>query len=285
MSRPRVWFITGASSGFGRLLAELILSKGEIAVATARRPSALDDLKAKHPSDHLLVVKLDVDQPQEIITAFAEVKKAFGRIDVVVNNAAWATFGEVEGAQDKDVRAMFETNFWGAANVSREAVRFFRDANAPGAGGLLLQISSVTGIVGVPAGGYYAATKFAFEGLTEALASELDPAWNIKITIVEPGSFQTEGPGKIFWAPEHPAYAANPKLPATQMRKDWDAFSPPGDAKKAAAAFYEIAALPESPLHVPLGKDSVTWMKQKATSLLAAAEKYEYLSEDLELSK
>ncbi|KAI0642854.1 NAD-P-binding protein [Trametes meyenii] len=284
MSLPRVWFITGASTGFGRILTELILSKGEIAIATARRPSALDDLKAKHPSNRLLVVKLDVSQPQEIIAAFAEAKKAFGRIDVVVNNAAWATFGEVEGAQDADVRAMFETNFWGAANVSREAVRFFRDVNAPGAGGRLLQISSVTGVVGVPAGGYYSATKFALEGLTEALASELDPAWNIKITIIEPGSFHTEGPGKIFWAPEHPAYA-NPKLPATQMRKGWDVFSPPGDAKKGVEAFYEIAALPEVPLHLPLGKDSVAATKQKASSLLAAAEKYEYFSENLELSK
>ena len=128
-------------------------------VATARRPSILDELVSQYPSDRLLVLKLDVSQPQEIVDAFAQTKATFGRLDVVVNNAAWAAMGEVEAAQDEVVRSMFETNFWGAANVTREAVKFFREVNPPAVGGRLLQISSITGLIGGPGLAYYAASK------------------------------------------------------------------------------------------------------------------------------
>ena len=120
----------------------------------------LSDLTAKYPADRLLTLKLDVSKPQEIVDAFAAAKDKFGRIDVVANNAGYATLGEAEGADDEVVRAMFETNFWGAANVSREAVKFFREVNPAGVGGRLLQFSSAVGIQGMAAGAYYAASKF-----------------------------------------------------------------------------------------------------------------------------
>ena len=152
--------VTGASTGFGRILTELVLERGDKAIATLRRPEVLSDLTAKYPSDRLLTVKLDVTKPQEIIDAFAAAKAKFGRIDVVANNAGYGTLGEAEGAEDDVVRAMFETNFWGAANVSREAVRFFREVNPAGVGGRLLQFSSTAGILGMPAASYYSASKF-----------------------------------------------------------------------------------------------------------------------------
>ncbi|OJT12140.1 hypothetical protein TRAPUB_11317 [Trametes pubescens] len=283
MSSPRIWFITGSSTGFGRQLTELILQKGENVVATARRPSALDDLKATYPASRLLVVKLDVNNKEEIAAAFGQAQEAFGRLDVVVNNAAWGALGEVEASRDEDVRAMFETNVWGAANVTREAVRFFRDVNTP-VGGRLLQISSMAGFASMPSWGFYSASKHAFEALTEGLVSEIDPAWNIKITIIEPGGFRTEGKEKVVFAPEHPAYS-NPNLPVTQMRKHWDSFSPKGDAQKGVDAFYKIASLENPPLRVPLGKDSIAMLRKKIASLTADVDNYEYLSEDLEVDE
>lgn len=177
MSSPKIWFsesshsvssqydaylaiaVTGASSGFGRLLAEIILEKGEIVIATARRPSALDALTSQYPAGRLLVLTLDVNKPEEIVDAFARARAAFGRIDVVVNNAAYGVLGEVEAVREEDARAMFETNFWGAMHVTREAVKFFREVNGPAVGGRLLQVSSITGIMGGPGLGFYSATK------------------------------------------------------------------------------------------------------------------------------
>lgn len=182
-------------------MAELVLKKGDIVVATARKPEALDDLKAKYPATQLITIKLDVDKAQEITEAFAKAKAAFGRIDVVFNNAGWSMMGETEGVPEDVARKLFETNFWGASNVSREAVRFFREENKP-SGGLLLNNSSLMGITAIPGMGYYSATKqsmlttvkirekrsdidiisIALEGITQALALELDPSWNIKVS-------------------------------------------------------------------------------------------------------
>lgn len=152
------YVVTGTSTGVGRNMAELLLQKGEIVVATARKPEVLDDLKAKYPASQLLVLHLDVDKPQEIKRTFVEAKNAFGRIDVVFNNAGWSMLGELEVTPEEEARKMFDTNFWAAANVSREAVGFFREENKP-SGGLLINNTSKGGIVAVPGLGYYAASK------------------------------------------------------------------------------------------------------------------------------
>ncbi|RDX48769.1 NAD-P-binding protein [Lentinus brumalis] len=253
MYTDRVWFITGASTGFGRHLAELVLQKGEKVVATARRPSVLDALVSQYPVDRLLVLKVDVNIKQEILDAFAATKDKFGRLDVVANNAAYNVLGELESVPEEVGRALFETNFWGAVTVSREAVRFFRELNPPGVGGRLLQISSISGLVGGAGLAYYSASKHALEGLSESLAAELDPAWNIKVTLVEPASFATEGISKTVWAPAHPAYS-NPDLPATRMRNGWDTYDPSGDVKKAVEAIYNASSLSDPPLRLVLGE-------------------------------
>lgn len=140
-------------------MTELVLKKGDIAVATLRNPNVLADLVAKHSSEKLLVLKLDVTKPQEIIDAFAEAERKFGHIDVVLNNAGQGVLGEIESVPEDIARKIFDVNFWGATNVSKEAVRFFRDVNKP-AGGRLLQVSSLSGIEGQPALGIYVASKF-----------------------------------------------------------------------------------------------------------------------------
>ena len=139
-------------------MAELLLQKGEILVATARKPEVLDDLKAKYPADQFIAVKLDADKVQDIKDAFATAKKTFGRVDVVFNNAGWAPVGETEAHPEEEARKLFDTNFWGAAGVSMEAVRVFREENRPN-GGRLIVNSAGAGIIGYPLIGWYCASK------------------------------------------------------------------------------------------------------------------------------
>jgi len=175
MDSRKVWFITGSSTGFGRAMAENVLEKGERVVATLRKPPALEDLRLKYPQSDLLILELDVTKEQEVVDAFNNAKQAFGRIDVVFDNAGFGLQAEVEAAPYDLARAMFETNFWGSTTVSREAVKFFREVNGREIGGKLLVHSLLAGITGTPACGYYSASKFALEGITETLAKELDP--------------------------------------------------------------------------------------------------------------
>ncbi|KAM5536905.1 hypothetical protein V8D89_009452 [Ganoderma adspersum] len=279
-----VWLITGASTGFGRELTKVVLEHGDTAVATARRPEVLADLVATYPADRLLTLKLDVTKQADIAAAFAAAHAKFGRVDVVANNAGYSTIGEVEAVSDETARAIFETNFWGAANVAREAVRVFRELNPEGAGGRLLNFSSVSGIQGMAGFAHYCATKFALEGFSEALAGELDPAWNIKVTIVEPGVFATNA-FSASWAPPHPAYS-NPALPTSTLRSAWDSYVPTvsGDPRKAMETVYRLAALEQPPLHFPLGKDAVGITRTKTSAVLADTDKYESWSEGLDKS-
>ena len=150
--------VTGSSTGFGRATTEYVLEKGEIVVATLRTPAALADLQQKYTKERLLVLPLDVTKPSEITAAFEAATAQFGRIDVVLNNAGFAVQGEVEDTPDDVARKLFEVNFWGAANVTREAVRVFREVNQP-RGGRLLQMSSITGVKSPPTMGFYGATK------------------------------------------------------------------------------------------------------------------------------
>ena len=176
-----------------------MLEHGERLVATLRKPEALDDLRARYLEDQLLIVKLDVTDPAQIKDAFRQATDAFGRVDVVFNNAGSNILAEAEGTTDEAARSLFEANFWGTANVSKEAVRVFREVNKP-VGGRILNSGSHNGTVAMPTVSYYSASKFgeqflcssrwwridacaALEGFSASLAQELDPAWNIKVSI------------------------------------------------------------------------------------------------------
>jgi len=282
MSSQKVWLITGASSGFGRSVTERVLSQGDIAVATLRKPEVLADLVAKYSKETLLVLPLDVSKPQQILEAFAKTREVFGRLDVVFNNAGYGVLGEIEGTPDDAARAMFEVDFWGAANVSKEAVKFFREVNSP-RGGTLLNVGSMAGIEGSPAIGYYSAAKFALEGFTAALAKEVDPAWNIKISILEPGGFATRGSSKssLIRTPVHPAYdndSLRSKMTRNFLENDAKL---PGDPDKAAKLIYKISQLPELPLNFPIGKDAIQVVRQRVAVITASTDDYESWSEDL----
>ena len=149
--------VTGASSGFGKALTEVVLREGDIVVATLRKPSILAPLIKQYPPTQLLVLTLDVTCPSDITTAFTRTQEVFGRLDVVFNNAGFGILSEVEGTPDPDARALFEVNFWGAVSVSRAAVKFFREVNPPGMGGVILQNSSILGFFGRPGFAFYSA--------------------------------------------------------------------------------------------------------------------------------
>ncbi|EIN11445.1 NAD(P)-binding protein [Punctularia strigosozonata HHB-11173 SS5] len=285
-SQPRVWFITGASAGFGLAVTKHVLEAGDIAVATLRKPSDISELASKYPSSRLLVLPLDVTKPEQVSAAFARTREAFGRIDVVYNNAGVWMRAEVEGTTEEEARRQFEINYWGALRVSIEAVKFFREVNPKGLGGRLLQVSSVVGVNPWPLTGPYATTKFALEGITDALRKELDPAWNIKVTIIEPGMFGTrllvDGTGEP--KPIHPAYNTSTS-PTKALRDMIAANSPllgsPQDVTKGAREIYRLAGLESPPERLPLGKDSVAAIRDKLESQLKELAAYESWSSDL----
>ncbi|KAF8993002.1 NAD(P)-binding protein [Cyathus striatus] len=260
MSIPKVWFITGASSGLGLSVLNHVLSKGDIAVATLRKPDVLADLATQYKNTQLVL-------PDEIKAAFAFAHKKFGRIDVVYSNAGYATLGEVEGTDDKDARNMFEANFWGSANVLREAIRFFREVNKP-AGGRFLQASSIAGVSGMGALGYYSASKFAIEGLVEGISKEIHSSWNIKINLLQLGSFRTKAIREsMVIAPIHPAYVGGNSIPVREYFAGPQILQDISDSDKAAREIYNIANDNDTSLHVPLGLDALGIVSGKAAQI------------------
>ncbi|TFK33037.1 NAD-P-binding protein [Crucibulum laeve] len=276
MSSPQVWFVTGSSSGFGRSMVEAALKKGHLVAATLRKPEVLEDLAAEYSAAQLLILKLDVTKEDEIAAAFAKVKEVFGRVDIVFNNAGIALIGEIEATTQEVARDSFEVLFWGATNVTRTALEYMRD-NKP-VGGRILQVSSFYGVYGESGTGYYSAAKFALEGFTESLVKEMDPEWNIKVTIIEPGPFLTGIKGNACITPAHPAY---PPLPNGQTRLDPLKIALNGNKDKAVEVFLKIATAPDPPLRLPIHKHAIAFVRKKAASLLADADKSEVWSEDI----
>ncbi|KAJ6579889.1 NAD(P)-binding protein [Mycena sp. CBHHK59/15] len=281
---PRVWLITGASSGFGRAITELVLQveEGDIAVATLRNPSDLDDLPPN--PDRLLVVKCDVTKPADILSAFACAVERFGRVDIVFNNAGCSIVGEIEATPEEAARALFDVNFWGAAAVSKEAIRMFRDVNPPEVGGRLLSISSGLGFGGRPILGIYSASKHALEGFTEALRLEMNPAWNIKISIIAPGAFKTRAHTTgsiIFPAPE--VYSGD-GLPSKAVR-EWfkDGSGIHGDPILAAKAILKFSKLDSPPVRWAMGRDSIGGARAKIEHVTEETKDFESRSENLEI--
>jgi NAD(P)-dependent dehydrogenase (short-subunit alcohol dehydrogenase family) len=185
MSR-KVWFITGASRGFGRVWAEAALNRGDKVVATARKLTGVSDLAERY-GEAVLPLALDVTNPDQVRSAVAQAHVHFGQLDIVINNAGYALVGAVEEASDADIRAEFETNFFGALSVIRAVLPVLRQQGS----GHILGVSSVAGIYASPIIGFYHASKWAFEALHESLAQEVR-GLGIKVTLLEPGAYATD---------------------------------------------------------------------------------------------
>ena len=261
-----VWFITGCSTGFGRELARYALDRNYRVVVTARKPAEIADLAVGHEA-HALLLPLDVTRPDQIAASVAAAEARFGRIDVLVNNAGIGYFGAIEESDDPEVRRMFEINFWGLANMTRAVLPGMRARRA----GHIVNISSMGGVRGAPAVGYYNATKFALEGFSEALAQETAPL-GIKVLIVEPSGFRTDWAGRSANETPHPIADYDATAGARQRMIRGYNGKQPGDPARAAAAIVKAVEAPDAPLRLMLGK----------AALAAGRGKVEALSRDFE---
>lgn len=256
-----VWFITGASSGLGKALAEAVLAKGWRAVLTARRPEALADLVAGH-GDNALALTLDVTDADAVDRAVAAAEARFGRIDVAVNNAGYGYLAAIEEGEDTAIRAQFETNVFGLIGVTKRLLPCMRARRS----GHIVNVSSLGGLVAFAATGYYHATKFAVEALSESLAQEVAPL-GIKVTIVEPGAFRTDWAGRSMV--ESPVTIADYEETAGKRRALTRAVSghQPGDPARAALAIIAAVEAPEPPLRLLLGAPALRIARQRLEAL------------------
>jgi NAD(P)-dependent dehydrogenase (short-subunit alcohol dehydrogenase family) len=265
-----VWFITGCSTGFGRELADLVLEKGWRAVVTARDVAAVKDLEAKG-GDRALAVALDVNDAAQVKAAVAAAVARFGRIDVLVNNAGYGYLAAVEEGEEDEIRAMFDTNVFGLAAVTRAVLPTLRAQGS----GAVVNITSIGGLVAFPGSGYYAATKFAVEALSEALLQEVKPL-GIDVLAVEPGPFRTDWAGRSLKTPKVAIDAYKDTAIARRNMTQGYSGKQPGDPRRAGEAIIAALSLPEPPLRLPLGAFAVNTARdsyeQKLKAFAAVAE-------------
>jgi len=188
--RGKVWFITGASTGFGRLLAEYLCEIGATVVATARNVDKLSDLTTRY-AGNVIVLQLDVTKAESIKGAVKDALAHVGHIDVLVNNAGYGVTGAIEEVSEDEYMPMFETNVFGLIQLTQALLPQFRERRS----GNIVNLSSIGGLIGMPGWGFYNATKFAVEGFSQALAAELEPL-GVHVTVVEPGAFRTDFLGR-----------------------------------------------------------------------------------------
>jgi NAD(P)-dependent dehydrogenase (short-subunit alcohol dehydrogenase family) len=259
MTKNKVWFITGTSTGFGRSIAEEVLARGERVIATARDPKALAELVAIAP-DRVHAIQLDVTKPDQVATAVSAAIRAFGAIDVLVNNAGFSIVGAVEETSDDELRLVMETMFFGPVALIRALLPHFRERRT----GTVVNITSVGGVVTMPGFGPYCAVKHALEAMSEALAGEVAP-FGVRVLIVEPGAFRTSLFGGGFHTmPEMPAYTG---IAPTRSYVTDQAGKQAGDPAKAAAAIVDQVAAGAPSLRLPLGADAVAGIRAKLASV------------------
>ena len=267
MSSSKVWFITGASRGFGRVWVEAALKRGDKVVATARHPGALHELVEAY-GDAVLVLQLDVADRDAVFEAVAQAHGHFKRLDVVLCNAGYGYMGAIEELEHEQVKANFETNVFGTLSVVQAALPILRAQGS----GHVLTVSSIGGVVGFPTGGSYTASKFVIEAMSEALAGEVAP-FGIKVTILEPGHFSTEFRAGVKSPPAIAAYD-----PVRQAVRS--SFKPGdfGDPAATAAAILEAVDAKEPPLRLVLGSTTIAKFRAVYASRLANWDKWEAVS-------
>ncbi len=265
----KVWFITGASRGFGHVWAEAALKRGDKVAATARKVESIAGLKEKY-GEHVLTLALDVTKPEQVKTAVAQAHAHFGRLDIVFNNAGYSLVGTIEEASAADVRALYETNIIGPVAVIKAALPLLRKQG----GGHILGTSSNLGHVTSPVIGYYCSSKWAFEAIHESLAAEVKP-FGINVTIIEPGAYATE-----FGSRESLKFAngldiyADFKAQFVESLKTMER----GDPAATPEALFKIVDAQNPPLRFFLGSHCLPWVRKAYNERLATWEAWEDVS-------
>ena len=267
MSSPKIWFVTGASRGFGRVWAEAALKRGDKLVAAVRNPKALEDL-AQTYGDAVLVLPLDVTDRAAVFEAVSRAHRHFNGLDVILCNAGYGYMGAIEELEHEQVKANFDTNVFGTLSVVQAALPILRAQGR----GHILTVSSIGGIIGFPTGGSYTASKFAIEAMSEALAGEV-AAFGIKVTIIEPGQFATGFRSSVQSPPTIEAYD-----PIRQAIRS--SFKPEevGNPAATAAAILEAVDADEPPLRLVLGSSTISKFRAVYAARLANWDKWEAMS-------
>jgi len=267
-----VWMITGCSTGFGRELARQALERGFRVVLTARDPATLREFTVTYP-DTALALALDVTQRAAIERAVLASQKAFGAIDVLINNAGYGYYAPVEEGDEDAVRAMFETNFFGLVALTQALLPSMRARRS----GFIVNISSVGGLVAHPGSGYYAATKFAVEAVSEALSKET-ATLGIKVLLVEPGPFRTRFIDNAQGAPAVRIADYADTVGARRAAVQAASGKQPGDPARGAAAIIAAVLSPSPPLRLVLGAQALGHIRAKMKSLTEEMDAWERAS-------
>ena len=274
---PKTWLVTGCSRGFGRALAETILSAGENVVATARDARQLADLVARFP-ERVLAVALDVTDTDAAAVAVAAGVDRFGGIDILVNNAGYGDVGSIEDTDLASFRSQIETNLFGTIIMTKAVIAHMRERRS----GHIIQFSSVGGRLGAPGRSAYSAAKWAVEGFSEVLAGEM-ALIGVKVTIVEPGGFRTDfavASARLdAGRPEYDAVVGN----AVRRQQDYDG-KQPGDPRRGAEAILKIAGSDTPPLRLPLGRDALAAIEHADRGRLEELERWRDISASTDFS-
>ena len=273
------WLITGCSTGIGREIARAALEAGHSVAVTARNVDAVADFVGQF-GDRALALPLDVTDRDQITAAVGEVEKAFGGIDVLVNNAGYGYMAAVEEGEDAEVRKLFDTNYFGVVDTLKTVLPGMRARRS----GHVINISSMTGLVANPPNAYYSSTKFALEALTEALAKEVGPL-GIKVTAIEPGAFRTDWAARSMQESSTPIgdYDDNVGARKTLIKQFADHL--PGDPRKVAEAVLMVAGLDEPPLRLLLGRDVLAAVREKIADLTASIDHWESVTKNVNFPK
>ncbi|QYK52908.1 MAG: SDR family NAD(P)-dependent oxidoreductase [Fimbriimonadaceae bacterium] len=269
----KTWFITGASSGFGLILAEKLLAQGDQVVATARKPEALAELSAQS-NGNLLIQKLDVNNQSEIDDAIGAAIEKFDKIDVLVNNAGYGMVGTIEEVTDAEVRAQFDTNVFGLLNVTRAALPHMRAAKS----GHILNLSSIAGLTSSATFPIYCASKHAVEAISEGLAASVKP-FGISVTLIEPGLYRTRFANQTsIRVTENRMSEYDEQMNGTMdWLKEVDG-AQPGDPEKAVDAMIAMVNDPNPPLRLLLGPDAWDRAHAKLEALKADFDRNEQIT-------
>ena len=273
MSDKKVWFITGCSTGFGRNLATQLLESGHRVVVTARDANKVQDLVAIN-SENAFAIALDVTKGDQVADAVSQAEAHFGRVDVLVNNAGFGYFGAIEESDETEVRSMFETNFWGLAEMTRAVLPKMRERRS----GTIVNVSSIGGFVGNSGVGYYNATKFAVNGFSEALKKEVEPL-GISVILVQPSGFRTDWAGRSANDATSTIADYAETAGATQAMIRGFSGNQPGDPVRAAKAIIDAVESENPPFNLLLGKAALKNARLKVEALTAEFDKYADVSE------
>jgi NAD(P)-dependent dehydrogenase (short-subunit alcohol dehydrogenase family) len=267
----KVWMITGASKGFGRIWAEAALERGDSVAATARDTRTLEDLVTKH-GDRVLPLELDVTDKARIDRSVAASHERFGRLDVVVNNAGYGQFGAIEEVSEEEARRQIETNLFGPLWVTKAAVPFLREQRS----GHILQVSSIGGVLAFPILGLYHASKWGLEAFSQSLSEEL-AEFGVKVTIIEPGGYTTDWSGASAGrSVESPIYEGVRKR---RLQRLGPVRTRPGDPRATGPAILALVDAADPPLRVFFGSTGLELARREYDARLHTWEQWDYLSQ------